>query len=157
MRFPNSPITEAIFDIKVNLPDGFELEKLLTFQDKIKQEFPHKREHVQIQGSLEFDEGLLPETMLFSSKQAGYVFSSEDKKRVIQVKMDGFTFSRLKPYESWENFYGEAYKLWEYYRETAFPKEVIRVALRYINRILIPTEDRIELKKYITTVPEISY
>ena len=32
-RFPNAPITEALLDIRVNLPEHVDLAQLATFQD----------------------------------------------------------------------------------------------------------------------------
>ena len=92
-----------------------------------------------------------------SAKQehTGYVFTSTDKKQVLQARFDGFTFSRLAPYREWESFRDEARRLWTVYRERTSPAEVLRLAVRYINRFDLPGPNT-ELKDFFRTTPEIS-
>ncbi|MFQ4142420.1 TIGR04255 family protein [Chlorogloeopsis sp. ULAP02] len=160
MRFPNPPITEAIFDITVNLRDSFNHEILLNFHEEVKEAFPNIQKRMAFQGGLELKvddiDEINPQLLPISNKPEGYIFISQDQKRIIQARLNGFTFSRLKPYESWESFYREAYQLWEKYAQLVSPVKVTRLALRYINQILIPATGTIELKDYIRTVPEIS-
>ena len=54
-----------------------------------------------------------------------------------------------------EPFCKEARRLWQLYRERLKPVAVTRVAVRYINRLDIRAE-RIELKDYLRTMPEIA-
>lgn len=161
MRFPNPPITEAIFDITVNLPDNFHQEELLNFQEDIKESFPNIQKRMALQGGFEFNlekpEEVNPQFFSISNQPEGYIFVSSDQERIIQAKLQGFTFSKLKPYQSWKDFYGEAYKLWQKYVEVTSPLKVVRLALRYVNQIIIPIpeEGGIELKHYIKILPEI--
>lgn len=74
---------------------------------------------------------------------------------MVQARLDGFTFSRLKPYDKWESLRDEARELWQHYIRIASPENVTRVALRYINRIEIPLPMR-DFKDYILTTPEIA-
>ncbi|MBD0262408.1 MAG: TIGR04255 family protein [Tolypothrix sp. Co-bin9] len=160
MRFLNPPITEAILDITVTLHDDFNDEVLLAFHKDIREDFPHIQKRMAFQGGFEFNlekpEEINPQLFSISNKPEGYIFVSHDQKRIIQARLNGFTFSRLKPYESWETFYREAYKLWQQYAQITSPREVIRLALRYVNQIMIPAEGTIELKDYVKTLPEIS-
>ena len=64
-----------------------------------------------------------------------------------------FVFSRLKPYENWEQLSGEALRLWAIYCELLKPKEVTRVGLRFINRIAIKPA-KIELADYYKYPPK---
>ncbi|WP_392407426.1 TIGR04255 family protein [Chlorogloeopsis fritschii PCC 9212] len=160
MIFPNPPITEAIFDITVNLRDSFNHEILLTFHEEVKESFPNIQKRMAFQGGIELKldnlDEIHPQLLPISNKPEGYIFVSQDEKRVVQARLNGFTFSRLKPYESWESFYTEANQLWEKYAQLTSPVKVTRLALRYINQILIPATGTVELKNYIKTVPEIS-
>jgi uncharacterized protein (TIGR04255 family) len=54
--------------------------------------------------------------------------------------LDGFTFSRLAPYETWERTQDEASRLWHIYRNATSPTSIDRVALRYINELSLPVE-----------------
>lgn len=161
MRFPNPPITEAIFDITVNLRDDFHYEELLIFQEDIKESFPNIQKKIALQGGFELNlekpEEINPQLLSMSDQPEGYVFISNDQEKIIQAKLQGFTFSKLKPYQSWKDFYGEAYQLWRKYVEITSPFKVVRLGLRYVNQINIPlpVEGGIELRHYIKILPEI--
>lgn len=154
INFRNSPITEAIFDIRVSLPSETTLEDLEEFQKEVKTDFPNKEPRISLTGSLNIE--AITEAIPLSSSRDGWILVSGDSKRIAQTRLDGFTFSRLKPYENWNKFYSEAYKLWQNYAKTACPQKINRVALRYINRIEIPFSEPLNLKDYIRTTPEVS-
>ena len=155
-RFPNAPITEALLDIRVTLPAQTDLAKLATFHDAIKQRYPSRQERLAWRGHIEIKS--TPVAQVSQSAAGGpdgYSFTSVDGRQVVQARLDGFTFSRLKPYDKWEALRDEARELWQHYARIASPETVTRVALRYINRIEIPLPMR-DFKDYILTTPEIS-
>ena len=63
----------------------------------------------------------------------GMFFRTEDKLTLVQFRVDGFTYNRLRPYTSWEQIWPSAYTRWKQYEEVAQPNAVLRLALRYIN------------------------
>ena len=153
-RFPNAPITEALLDIRVKLPEQVDLTQLATIQDLIKDQYPSRNERMFWQSDLQIAQGDLkisPPT----GGPVGYAFTSRDGKQIIQARKDGFAFSRLKPYEDWISLRDEAKRLWQYYIQIASPTSITRLALRYINRIELPLPMR-DFKDYILTVPEIA-
>lgn len=153
--FPNAPITEALIDIKVQLPKTIDLSILSTYHEIIKHNFPQKKERIAWQGGIEFEEGEEPKFSAPLGGPDGYLFTSSDEKKVVQARIDGFTYSRLKPYTCWEEFMFEAKELWEQYVEIAGPSSILRLGLRYINRIDIPLPVR-DFKEYVLTFPEIA-
>lgn len=156
IHFPSAPITEALLDIRVTLPPQANLAKLGTFHDAIKQRYPVKQERVSWRGH--FEVKVTPVAQVSQSAAGGpdgYSFTSVDGRQVVQARLDGFTFSRLKPYDKWEALRDEARELWQHYIEIASPEVVTRVALRYINRIEIPLPIK-DFKEYILTTPEIA-
>ena len=155
-QLPHAPITEAILDIRVKLPPGVELTTLATFQDALKHRYPSKQERVTWRGHIEIKAS--PVSQVSQSAAGGpdgYLFTSIDGRQVVQARLDGFGFSRLKPYDKWETLRDEARELWQHYVLIASPESVTRVALRYINRIEIPLPMR-DFKDYIRTTPEIA-
>ena len=155
-RFPNAPITEALLDIRVTLPAQTDLAKLATLHDAIKQKYPSKQERLAWRGHVEIKASPVPEVSQSATGEPdGYLFTSVDGRQVVQARLDGFTFSRLKPYDKWTTLRDEAQELWQHYVRIASPETVTRVALRYINRIEIPLPMR-DFKDYILTTPEIS-
>ncbi len=155
-RFPNAPITEALLDIRVTLPAQTDLAKLATFHDAIKKQYPSKQERLAWRGHLEIKASPVPEvSQSATGGPDGYLFTSVDGRQVVQARLEGFTFSRLKPYDKWATLRDEARELWQHYVQIASPETVTRIALRYINRIEIPLPMR-DFKDYILTTPEIA-
>lgn len=156
IHFPNAPITEALIDIRVKLPPQTDLAKLAVFHDAIKQRYPAKQERVSWRGHIEVKASPVAQVSQSAAGGTdGYLFTSVDGRQVVQARLDGFTLSRLKPYDKWEALRDEAHELWQQYIRTASPEAVTRVALRYINRIEIPLPIR-DFKEYILTTPEIA-
>lgn len=154
--FKKAPITEALIDIQVVLPEETTLEKLASFHELVKDSFPLKEERIIITGSFKASPGNLPTPDISSeSRIDGYRFRSPETNKIVQARLDGFTFNKLKPYENWDVFSAEARKLWNMYSELAKPIKVKRIALRYINRIEIPLPIK-DFKEYILNAPEIS-
>ena len=60
-RFPNAPITEALLDIRVELPAHTDLAKLATFHDAIKQKYPSKQERLAWRGHVEIKASAVPQ------------------------------------------------------------------------------------------------
>jgi uncharacterized protein (TIGR04255 family) len=88
----------------------------------------------------------------------GFRFERADARRVMQTKLDGFSYSALAPYDEWEGFRPEAKHLWKLYRDICHPIRVTRVAVRYINRIDIPLKNSdprssLQLEDYFKTYP----
>lgn len=149
----NPPITEALLDIRVNLPKETTLETLLSFQNEIKEDFPNKKERHM--GTFQIRTGAAPEIFASSDRIDGYMFFAPDNQKIVQTRLDGFTFNKLKPYSKWETFSQEAKYLWDHYVKIAKPINIVRLALRYINRIEIPLPFG-DFKEYILTNPEIA-
>ncbi len=153
-EFPHlskAPIVEAALDIRV-VPSvewdetvlQRELKQLLPDYPKIE---PLHRKKFQI----------TPEKPIIEDFGCvGLKLHSVAKPHIAQFNNNAFVFSRLKPYENWQQFSEEALRLWGIYCELLKPKEVTRIGLRFINRIGIKQE-KIELAdyyKYPPTTPE---
>jgi uncharacterized protein (TIGR04255 family) len=155
-----APITEAIVDLRVTLPKDFTLDKFDDIYLRVKDRFPKKSSFYERKFMFKPDDLNLDEpsfTEKTSQKRNGFWFRSEDKSQTIQVTSEGFSFNQLAPYKSWEELNGEVKSLWEIYKEVCKPLHVTRVGSRNVYQINIPSEDQlIELKDYLSTVPEIS-
>jgi uncharacterized protein (TIGR04255 family) len=154
-EFAHPPIVEAIIDIQVTLSESVTLEHLASFQDGMKEEFPKKRDRIQWQGAIEFKPGELPNAVPTVARQEGYMFVSDDEKRVIQAKLGGFAYSYMGQYKNWQTFKSDAQKAWDTYRQLVSPISITRIGLRYVNRLEIPLPFS-DFKEYILTVPEIA-
>jgi uncharacterized protein (TIGR04255 family) len=152
--FPKAPITEALIDIRVQLPDTVTLENLEAPHSLIQSDYPKKKTRRKWQGEVQFKEDSAPVATSKDLGIDGYFFTSEDDKQVVQFRLDGFTFSRLRPYQQWSHLRDEAKRLWEVYTVQVSPITVDRLAVRYINSIEIPSK-RFDLEVYFTSPPDI--
>ena len=155
VTFNNPPIVEALIDIKVDLPSDVNLEVLGQFHEKVRAEFPDKQSRMFWKSDFQLKPGMVPEPSNVSGGPDGYLFHPADKSKIVQARLDGFTFNKLRPYQKWDLFRDEAKKFWEYYLEVAKPKQITRLAVRYINRIELPFPFG-QMQEYILTVPEIA-
>ena len=97
-----APITEAIIDFRVKLPSEFEVEAFLKLKKTIGDRFPKFEERKLFSSQIGFKKGKpQPPSAEYHGIQ-GYFFRPEDEKNVAQFRIDGFTFSRLKPYTNWK-------------------------------------------------------
>ena len=151
-HYANAPITEAVIDLRVELPTHTTVADLEKLQAGEKEAYPTKLDLNFVTGQMKVGPQVSAST---TTKPVGYLFKSGDERQVFQGRLDGFTMSRLAPYECWETFRDEARRLWNVYRGAVSPQRVVRVAVRYTNRIDIPLPLR-DFKDYLRTVPEVS-
>ena len=133
----NAPIREALIDFRVRLPPASSPETLLALTDELRAEYPKVGPIHQFQGAIQLS-GDGPVTVQKGPQLLGYRLESTDGRNIAQVRIDGFTFSRLEPYESWDRMVEDAWTVWRRYLETSGPLSVERIATRFINRIVLP-------------------
>jgi uncharacterized protein (TIGR04255 family) len=154
IAYTNSPIREAVFDIR------FKFATPLTpaiFEDAyktIEREYPKKEVNFVQSVEFEIKPGENPKVKSETGPN-GLRAISEDGTRIVQFRVDGFSFNKLRPYTNWETFSKEARKLLEIYLALSKPDYAERIALRYINAIEIP-ESNFKLQDYFLTAPNIS-
>ncbi|QKQ75564.1 TIGR04255 family protein [Nostoc sp. TCL240-02] len=153
-HYKKSSITEALIDIRVDASSEAEIPTLKNIQQSILSQYPVDEEIIEIQGQFEGGSNITA-TATASQAVVGYRFISHDMKQIFQARLNGFTFSRLAPYERWENLQNEAQRLWDIYRAVIKPKNVNRVAVRYINKLDLPLPMN-DFKDYLRTLPEVS-
>jgi len=151
--FSNPPIVEALMDIRVQLDEKTDIKGLSTLQDPIKERYNQIKEQFIYSGTFKLDK----DPAIESSKPTirGFMFNSEKEKKVVQSRIDGFTFSKLKPYENWDIFFSEGQSLFKSYLEIAKPISIFRIGLRFINRIEVPM-GFLDFNEYILTNPQIA-
>lgn len=161
-EFPHldhAPITEALVDLRVSAPPFVTRESI----DAVEPErFGYYKKGPIIRGSFGFqistnlNEGRLARPLQGATSIIGVRLHSADEKHVAQFSTEGFTLSRLEPYESWDALVAEARRLWPRYVELASPQGVSRVATRYINNLRLPYETGDQLERFLTVMPNFS-
>lgn len=148
--YRNAPIVEAIISINVTLPDGSAETAMEVAEKTFAHRFPRsqalRRFNVQVKA-----EAARETTGSFSHGPGGWKFTSENDARVLQILPEMFVYSHLQPYTSWRTFSNEARELWQAYLDAVQPHKVVRIELRYINRLRLPQE--FELNAYLNYFP----
>ena len=151
--FPKAPIIEALLDIRAELPAKVSLTDLEGLHVPIRDGYPEKKPRKRWEGTIELKDAKEPLTTT-EFQVDGYIFKSIDEKKVVQFRLDGFTFNRLRPYSRWDDMRHEARRLWDIYRGGVRPLRVTRLALRYINSIPIPSKS-FDYDDYFTATPKV--
>lgn len=145
----NAPIIEALIDIQVKLPSNINISNIDAIHERISTQYPKKIERIKGNFIFQIANNSVPPSSDLSI--IGYMCSSTDEKQIVQIRLDGFTFSRLKPYASWEDLRDEARRLWEIYTDVAKPEQITRLAVRYINRLELPLP--LKFNQYLVAPP----
>ena len=155
-RFPHlsrAPIVEAAIDLRAILSVQLHQE---DFQKCLKQklpDYPTAQPQLRFQGEIKAEAGKPLEQHVVDLGWIGLMFRSQDQHNVAQFQKEGFTFSRLEPYQDWQAFEAEAFRLWKTYVELARPVAIQRIGVRFINRMLFPA-DGFRLDEYVSCAPQ---
>lgn len=157
-NYTKPPVSEALIDIRIDPLSEQSLPLLEGIHSRFLERFPNKKIRHRFAGSVQV-QGSQVVTAPVVSGPIGYWFESKDRRKIIQVRIDGFTFNRLKPdpseaWPGWDKLQGEAREAWDVYVDTVNVDEITRFAIRYINTIVIP-EASIELYDYFTAPPRL--
>lgn len=153
-EFPHlesAPITEALIDVRVRARPDLQASEFKRLRDTLNAQFPRMEERRGFQATLEFQQNAPPTSVMASDVQ-GYFFWSGTEKDVAQFRVDGFSLNRLKPYQSWEEWFPRFEDLWRLYLEIARPEGVTRIGVRCINHIVLPPGP-VDLGRYLTVPP----
>ena len=146
----NAPVVEAVIHWRARSETQLVPQELLDQLTKKLSDYPVVSPQHELE--MEFTSG--PEGASHSQKShwKGFRFESADKLHVAQFGRNGFAFSRLKQYDDWKQFTGEAIRLWEIYVEIAEPIEVERLGIRFIN--MIEVAEPAEVATWLANPPQ---
>lgn len=150
----NAPIREAVIDLRVRERPGLDMDQLDRIQSRLEPDYVKKGPIVELRTNLSIS-GEGDGKAETSSRTLGVRMHSRDEKYVAQFGREGFTFSRLAPYETWDKLFAEAQRLWAIYVQCAQPQIVTRVAARFINDLQLPMQPGEQFEEYLTTPPQV--
>lgn len=154
-KFPHlsrAPIVEAVIDFRAKPTAQSEQKQFEEYFKAQFQGFPAVQIHNQVNYQLKLGAAEMPDPAKATTSWHGLVFHSADKLKIAQCQRDGFSFSRLAPYEQWEAFEGETIQLWNKYCVLTKPVEIERIGVRFINRIEIDGKGG-DLSDYLVNAP----
>jgi len=156
LKLAKAPIVEALIDIDCDMPPGLDLAALEgPARQTFRSQYPKFRnqflEHHRIESRID-------EPAKHSARRAiqALQFLHDDEKQLVQLRAQGFSFNRLAPYTSLDDYLPEIRRTWELFIELTSPLQVRVVRLRYINRILLPFIGmRVRLLEYLNLGPRL--
>jgi len=156
LKLKAPPIVEAVLDIDCDMPPGFDLPVLEALsRDTYSDRYPKFRMQLMRELQVEATPDREPNVTTKQGIQALQVLQ-EDEKQLVQIRVQGFSFNRLAPYSSLDDYLPEMERTWRLFVKLVAPVQVRAVRLRYINRILLPlTSGQIKLEDYLKLGPQL--
>jgi uncharacterized protein (TIGR04255 family) len=142
-KLARAPIIEAVVDIDCAMPAGFDLAALQdSAREKFREPYSTVRQQLVQEFQTQFEKS--PKLSIRHGLQA-LQFLQKDEKQLIQVRAQGFSFNRLAPYGSLDEYLPEIERTWNLFRSLASPAQVRVVRLRFEPQICFPdNEQKIE-------------
>jgi uncharacterized protein (TIGR04255 family) len=148
------PITEALVDFRATLP-GDE-QTFRSIAERFASRFPKREPTHGIHAELRIENGQLVPPRATVLGFQGMRLTSADDTTIIQFGPNGFTFNNLKVYIGGDALLGNALDAWsELLGALGKDVSVTRVALRYLNRLVLPFRTGDEFKVFLAAVPEL--
>ena len=155
-KLANPPIMEAVLDLDCDLQPTMAIESILEpAKERYDGDYPKFKTRYLLEHEFRADGDAPPQTSTRRGIQ-GYMFLQKDEKQLVQVRVQGFSFNRLAPYSSLDDYYSEIQRTWSLFVELAKPVQVTSIRLRYINRIPVALSGGLlELDEYLKLGPRL--
>ena len=156
LQFSNPPIVEAIVDIDCDMPPAMDLAALEgRGKELFSARYPRFRAQLIQEHQFKQEISAGPEMSVRQGIHA-LQFLHNDEKQLVQVRALGFSFNRLQPYSSLDDYLPEIERVFGLFVSLAAPVQIRAIRLHFINRILLPLSNkRVELDEYIKLGPRL--
>ena len=151
-NLPRAPIVEAVIEIRARATKALEETSLRAAIEPKLAGYVFFDSLREFHSEVKLEGGKPPVQKVSDAGWKGVRFRSSDEKHIAQFNRDGFVFSRLEPYLTWEELESEGKRLWNIYKDFAQPVEIQRLGLRFINRIKLPPGELL-FEDYIQPAP----
>ncbi len=141
LPIPGCPIIEAVVDIDCDLPTGLDHQALReSAEEALRLRYPKFRQQLIQHHEITNNGDGSPE-MKVNQRFGAMQFLAEDERQLVQFRPNGYSFNRLAPYGSLDDYFPEIQATWRTFLALAKPVVVRKVGIRMINRILLPMAD----------------
>lgn len=156
LKLKNAPIVEAVLNIECDMPP---VQDIAALQEPAKEAFrpqyPKFRAMMVQEHRFEAKPEAKPQLSVKQSLH-GLQLLQEDERQLVQVRSQGFSFNRLAPYSTLDDYLAEMERTWNIFVKLTSPVQVRLVQLRYINRILLPMSGgKLELEDFLKICPRL--
>ncbi len=156
LKLKNAPIVEAVLNIECDMPP---VQDIAALQEPAKEAFrpqyPKFKAVLVQEHRIEAKPEAQPQLSIKQSLH-GFQLLQEDERQLVQVRPHGFSFNRLAPYSTLDDYLGEMERTWNIFVKLTSPVQVRFVQLRYNNRLLLPMPGgKLELEDYFKICPQL--
>jgi len=153
-RLSKPPIREALIDIRTASDPAVDLERLKGIKADLISKYPLVEEKRAFKAELRVESGKVLPPSAEDLGFAAFVFSAADKKRLVQIRRDGFTVNHVGDYRDADELMRDALDVAVLYWRIAAPVAITRIAMRYINALNLPYGPGEDFRKYLTVPPD---
>lgn len=155
-KLKNAPIIEAVLDVECDMPPKYSLSSVeASGIGAFKDQYPKFRKHFFQEFKLATKQNEAPVHSVVQGVQA-LQFLKPDDKQLVQLRNTGFSFNRLAPYGSLDDYLPEIQRTWMIFVGLAKPAQMRLIRLRYINRLLLPLDGtKLDLDKFLRIGPRL--
>lgn len=152
-----APIIEAVVDIDCDMPPDLDVEALdAAARAALAPAYPTARRRVLNEHQISAEPGGPLAVTTYQGLQA-LQYLTADEKQIVQFRPDGFSFNRLAPYTSLDDYLPEIERTWKLFTQMARPALCRAVRMRFINRIALPLAGgRVEIDAYLKLAPRLA-
>lgn len=156
-KFANAPIIEAVIDLDCDMPPATDLDFLEgAMRDKFRDTYPKFRRRSLHEHTVEMKQGESAPNFTSRQELQALQVLHDDGKQLVQFRRHGYSFNRLEPYSSLDDYLCEVERTWRGFVEIVSPVRIRRVRLRYINRLKLPAVDgHVQLDDYLRVAPHL--
>jgi uncharacterized protein (TIGR04255 family) len=153
--YKRPPITEAVIHITFGTAaSAADLDKVNRNLIDFYPQYQPTR-NVNLEFAVPPDVAAAPSARL-KNNVSGHRRSSDDESKIIVLWPTSIIFSQLAPYPGWQEFFGRFVRDWTLWKKILGYRTIVRVGVRYINRIDIPiTGPEITYEKYLNVYPHL--
>lgn len=146
--YPKAPITEAVIELRVG--HDVELSALEKITQRLKSHYAKSEPMRQVGFLIDNTGG----SVSLHEDATGFRLSSDDQADIALLSPRFMTTARLAPYPGWEALRDRAKVNWTEWRALTPTHPIVRIGVRFINRIDIPTlDEKVNLDDYFTLQP----
>lgn len=155
-QYTNPPIEEAICEFRFAPGQAWNFTVPGLFYEKVRDLYTGEPQQQNLI-TTEFKFGRMPPAkpeVTVTQELPKFFFSSSDATKLVGVGPDALSIHSLRPYEGWDEFSHRIDQAFQFYLEVAKPVGIIRISLRYINRIVVSADELIDLSEYVNIYPQ---
>lgn len=158
LKLKSPPIIEAVLDIDCDLPLNFRVSNLeIPGKKAFAKNYPNFRPQYVQKHEIRMQPNVPPEVLAKDIGIQALQFLKNGEKQLVQFRTQGFSFNRLTPYSSLDEYLPQIKSAWSSYVKIASPIQIRQIRLRYINRIVLPlVNGDIDLDFYFQKGPRVA-